>query len=123
MGRIERFEDLRCWQVAREMANEVYNLTASTDFQKDFRLRDQIQGAAGSVMHNIAEGFDSGSDPEFIRFLRFSRRSASEVQSQLYLALDRGYITRENLERVYGLADDTKRCINGLIRYLTKHTR
>lgn len=49
--------------------------------------------------------------------------SASEVQSQLYLALDRGYITRENLERVYGLADDTKRCINGLIRYLTKHTR
>ncbi len=120
MGRIERFEDLRCWQVARKLANEVYSLTAGAAFQRDFRLRDQIQGAAGSVMHNIAEGFDSGSDTEFARFLRFSRRSASEVQSELYLAMDRGYITRESLERVYGLADDVKRCINGLIRYLRR---
>ncbi len=118
MGRIERFEDLQCWQVARALAKGVYALTAGADFRRDSRLRDQIQGAAGSVMHNIAEGFDAGSDSEFVRFLRISRRSASEVQSQLYLALDLGYIGKDDLERVYGLADDVKKCINGLIRYL-----
>ncbi len=121
MSRIERFEDLRCWQAARRLANEVYGLTASAAFRKDSRLRDQIQGAAGSAMHNIAEGFEAGSDAEFIRFLRISRRSASEVQSQLYLALDLGYIRRDDLEQVYDLADDVKKCINGLIRYLNRN--
>jgi four helix bundle protein len=118
MGRIERFEDLRCWQVARELAKGIYELTAGVDFRRDSRLRDQIQGAAGSVMHNIAEGFDAGSDSEFVRFLRISRRSASEVQSQLYLAVDFGYIGDDELRKMYALPDDVKRCINGLIRYL-----
>ncbi len=121
MSRIERFEDLRCWQSARRLANKVYDLTAGVEFRRDLRLSGQIQGAAGSVMHNIAEGFDSGSDTEFVRFLRISRRSASEVQSQLYLALDLGYIRRDDLEQVYDLADDVKKCINGLIRYLNRN--
>jgi four helix bundle protein len=89
MAKIESFEGLQSWQKARQLTNVVYDLTNHEGFARDFRLRDQIRDAAGSVMHNTAEGFDAGSNPEFIRFLKMARRSASEVQSQLYLALDR----------------------------------
>jgi four helix bundle protein len=118
MAKIERFEDLQSWQRARQLANYVYDLTHHQGFSKDFRLRDQIQDAAGSVMHNIAEGFDAGTDLEFIRFLKFARRSANEVQSELYLALDRKYIDIQELRRAYGLATEVKRLINGMIAYL-----
>lgn len=106
--KIERFEDVRAWQQARELSNLVYDLTEQGKFAKDFRLRDQIQGATGSIMHNIAEGFDDGSDTEFIRFLKYARRSASEVQSEIYLALDRKYVGPENFQRVYDMATTTK---------------
>lgn len=118
MARVERFEDLKAWQKARELANAVYNLSEHATFAKDFRLRNQIQSAAGSVMHNIAEGFDAGSDPEFIRFLKMARRSASETQSELYLALDRKYITEDEKQKAYDLAAEAKKLINGLIGYL-----
>jgi len=98
----------------------VYDLTERPKFAKDFRLCSQIQDAAGSVMHNIAEGFDSGTNPEFIRFLKMSRRSASEVQSELYLALDRKYISDDELSFAYNLATETKKLINGMIGYLRK---
>ena len=64
----ERFEDIRAWQTARELVNLVYDATGESVFSKDFGLRNQIQSAAGSIRHNIAEGFESGSDPEFVRF-------------------------------------------------------
>jgi four helix bundle protein len=71
-------------------------------------------------MHNIAEGFDAGTNPEFIRFLKMSRRSASEVQSELYLTLDRKYINQDELTVAYNLATETKRLVNGMIGYLRK---
>lgn len=74
-------------------------------------------------MHNIAEGFDAGSDAEFIRFLKYARRSASEVQSQLYLALDQGYVTEAQMHTTYDLATEAKRLINGLISYLHESTQ
>ncbi len=120
MAKIERFEDLQSWQKARQLANSIYDLTEHLKFAKDFRLSAQIQDAASSVMHNIAEGFDSGTHPEFIRFLKISRRSASEVQSELYLALDRKYISESELHSAYDLATETKRLINGMIGYLRK---
>jgi four helix bundle protein len=120
MTKIERFEDLQSWQKARQLANLVYDLTERALFVKDFRLSNQIQGAAGSVMHNIAEGFDSGTNAEFIRFLKMARRSASEVQSELYLALDRKYINQDELNKAYDLATESKRLINGMIAYLRK---
>ncbi|HMB22711.1 MAG TPA: four helix bundle protein, partial [Anaerolineales bacterium] len=120
MAKIERFEDLQSWQKARQLTNLIYDLTERPNFCKDFHLRDQIQDAAGSVMHNIAEGFDAGTNPEFIRFLRISRRSASEVQSELYLALDRNYVSQDELTSAYNLATETKRLINGMIGYLRK---
>jgi four helix bundle protein len=113
MPMIRRFEDLQCWQKARQLANLVYALTNRATFAKDFQLRDQICDAAGSAMHNIAEGFDSGTHGEFIRFLKIARRSASEVQSELYLALDCKYITQDELGQAYGLATETKQLING----------
>ena len=122
MAKIERFEDLQSWQKTHQLANSVYDLTECSKFAKDFHLRGQIQDAAGSVMHNIAEGFDSGSNPEFIRFMKMARRSASEVQSQLYLALDRKYITIEELKKAYDLATEAKRLINGIIAYLRKNS-
>ncbi len=118
MATIERFEDLQSWQKARQLANAIYDLVEHPQFAKDFQLRDQIRRAAGSVMHNIAEGFDSGSNPEFVRFLKIARRSASEVQSELYLALDRKYIADDELQAGYDLATDAKRLINGMIAYL-----
>ena len=120
MATIKRFEDLQCWQKGRVLTNMIYDLTEHSKFSKDFRLCGQIQDAAGSVMHNIAEGFDSGTNPEFIRFLKMSRRSASEVQSELYLALDRKYINQNELTSAYDLATETKKLINGLIGYLRK---
>jgi four helix bundle protein len=71
-------------------------------------------------MHNIAEGFESGYDPEFIRFLKMARRSAGELQSELYLAIDALYITEDELKRAYTLATESKKLINGLITYLAK---
>jgi len=118
MAKINRFEDLQSWQKARQLANEIYDLTEHSPFAKDFRLRNQIQGAAGSVMHNIVEGFDSGSDPEFIRFLKIARRSASEAQSELYLALDRKYVTQDERQAAHDLASEAKKLINGMIGYL-----
>jgi four helix bundle protein len=120
MAKIERFEDLQSWQKARQLTNLIYDLTAHSLFAKDFRLKNQIQDAAGSVMHNIAEGFDAGTNAEFIRFLKMSRRSASEVQSQLYLALDRKYISPEELNKAYELATESKRLINGMVAYLRR---
>jgi len=120
VAKIDRFEDLQSWQKARQLANRIYDLTMADAFAKDFELRNQIRRAAGSVMHNIVEGFDAGSDPEFARFLRMARRSASEVQSELYLALDRHYITLDEMQEAYALADETKKLINGLLAYLRK---
>ena len=122
MARILRFEDLQSWQKGRQLSNVIYGLTELPLFARDFRLRDQIQGAAGSVMHNIAEGFDSGSNPEFIRFLKMARRSASEAQSELYLAFDRKYITVDQLNAGYEIATEAKRLINGMIGYLRRRT-
>jgi four helix bundle protein len=90
--RIERFEDIEAWQLARELARKVYDLTKKPKFSRDFGLKGQIQDAAGSSMHNIVEGFDSERNPEFVRFLRYAKRSCTEVQSELYLALDQQYI-------------------------------
>ena len=121
MGTIRRFEDLECWQKARKLANAIYALTEQTRLARDFELRDQLQAVAGSVMHNIAEGFDSGTNPEFIRFLKIARRSASEVQSELYLALDRKYVTQEQMVLAYELATEAKQLVNGFIAYLRGH--
>ena len=121
--RIDQFEDIEAWQLARELTRKVYNLTKKTGFDKDFGLRGQIQNAAGSSMHNIAEGFDSETNPEFIRFLRYAKRSCTEVQSELYVALDQKYINNEEFQDVYDHAGRTRAAIRGFIKYLMAYEK
>jgi four helix bundle protein len=118
--KIERFEDIQAWREARFLTNLIYNICKQNLFSKDFGLRDQIRRASISIMANIAEGFDTQSDIEFIKFLNYSKRSASEVQSHLYTALDQEYISSDKFTEIYEKCRDIKRLIGGLIRYLKK---
>ena len=119
--RIERFEDIEAWQLTRELTRKVYDLTKKTKFTRDFGLKRQIQEAAGSSMHNIAEGFDSETNPEFVRFLRYAKRSCTEVQSELYMALDQQYISNAEFKDAYDHAGRTRAAIRGFIKYLTNY--
>jgi four helix bundle protein len=121
--KIERFEDIEAWQLARELTRKVYKLTKEPRFARDFGLKGQIQDAAGSSMHNIAEGFDSETNPEFVRFLRYAKRSCTEVQSELYVALDQQYITRAEFQDVYDFAGRTRAAIRGFIKYLLSYKK
>jgi len=120
---IEQFEDIEAWQLARELTRKVYRLTNKPRFARDYGLKGQIQNAAGSSMHNIAEGFDAETNSEFIRFLRYAKRSCTEVQSELYVALDEEYITREEFKDVYDQARHTRAAIRGFINYLTRYEK
>jgi len=119
--RIEHFEEIEAWQLARELTNKVYRLTKKQGFARDFELKGQIRDAAGSSMHNIAEGFDSEKNAEFIRFLRYAKRSCTEVQSELYVALDEEYATLHEFHDVYEQARRTRAAIRGFINYLTSN--
>ena len=119
--KIERFEDIEAWQLARELTRKIYRLTKKPQFSKDYGLKNQIQDAAGSSMHNIAEGFDSETNPEFIRFLRYAKRSCTEVQSELYVALDERYISEEEFNDTYEQAARTRAAIYGFISYLRRY--
>jgi four helix bundle protein len=118
--KIERFEDIEAWQLARELTRKIYRLTKKPRFEKDYGLKRQIQEAAGSAMHNIAEGFDSETNAEFVRFLRYAKRSCTEVQSELYVALDEGYISEVEFQDVYEQARRTRAAVRGFINYLRK---
>ena len=115
---IRRFEEIEGWQMARELTKQVYSVAMRGAFAKDFGLRDQITRASGSAMHNIAEGFDGGSNAEFVKFLRYAQRSCSEVQSQLYIALDQAYISQDEFATIYEQAAKTHSKVGGFIRYL-----
>ena len=121
--RIERFEDIEAWLLARELTLKVYKLTKKPEFARDYGLKGQIQDAAGSTMHNIAEGFDSESNPEFVRFLRYAKRSCTEVQSELYVALDQQYITTSEFQDAYDHAGRTRAAIRGFINYMVSFER
>lgn len=116
--KIRKFEELECWQEARRLTQSIYGYIKRPVFYRDSRLSNQVTGAAISIMNNICEGFDSGSNGEFIRFLRYSRRSCSEVQNCLYVALDQEYINNEEFQETYEHCEKVRMIIDGLIRYL-----
>ncbi|MBI4778772.1 four helix bundle protein [Candidatus Desantisbacteria bacterium] len=120
--KITRFEEIDGWKEARELTKKIYGFAKKPDFVKDFGLRGQIQRASVSIMSNIAEGFDSESTKEFIRFLRFSRRSSSEVKSHLYIALDQKYITEGEFKETQKQVELIAKLLKGFINYLQKHT-
>ena len=119
MPTITRFEDLEVWQLARELANEIFQTYSnSEEFSKDYKLKDQINGSSGSIMDNIAEGFERSGRNEFINFLTYSKGSIGEVKSQLYRALDRKYISQEQFDKLYQKADEIGKRNGAFINYL-----
>ena len=120
MGMIRKFEDIEAWQKAMELTRQIYTLSGSGQFARDFGLRDQIRRASVSIMSNIAEGFGRGGNREFIQFLSTAKGSASGVQAQLYVALDANHINGEQFQSLYALTQSVGNMIGGLIRYLNK---
>jgi four helix bundle protein len=115
---VQNFEDLNVWKQARLLTQEVYRLTKTGKFSRDFGLRDQIQRAAISVMSNIAEGFERGGNQEFSQFLYVAKASCGEVRSQLYVALDQGYVTHDETEKLRQSFKRLSGMISNLIAYM-----
>ena len=118
MARILRFEDIEAWKMARESTRLIYEMSSNGDFSKDFPLRDQMRRSAISTMSNIAEGFEREGNKEFLSFLSIAKGSCAESRAQLYVALDRCYITKAEFEHLYGKLQETGKLIGGFMRYL-----
>jgi four helix bundle protein len=114
---IEKFEDLTCWQKARELNRLVYKISRNGNFAKDFGRRDQIRRASVSVMSNIAEGFERGGDKEFVQFLSNAKGSSGEVRCQLYAALDESYLNDAEFDELYQRSEEVSRMISGFMTY------
>ena len=119
MATINKFEELECWQFARELSKQVYEITLQLPLNKDYSLRDQIRSSSGSVMDNIAEGFDRGGNKEFRQFLSIAKASCAEVRSQLYRCKDQEYISPEVFDELYAKAERIGKAITGLMKYLS----
>ncbi len=116
----QQFEDIEAWRKARELTQAVYAVTDLNAFARDFGLRNQIRRASVSIMSNIAEGYERDGAGEFIQFLAMAKASAGEVRSQLYVAVDRKYITKGVFDQLCDTATQTSRMISGLMHYLRK---
>lgn len=123
MAKIEEFKDLKIWQEARDICNEVWELIETTPLGKDYKLRDQMNGSSGSIMDNIAEGFERNGNREFVQFLSISKASCGELRSQLYRCLDRGHIEEDVFDflREKALVEGKK--IGAFMSYLKKSER
>jgi four helix bundle protein len=99
MATVQKFEDLQIWQLARELCNDVHKLITETELNGDYKLKEQINGAAGSIMDNIAEGFERDGNKEFHNFLSIAKASCGETRSQLYRIFDRKYISDDEFEK------------------------
>lgn len=118
MATIQKFEDIEAWQKARELTRAIYACSGAGQFARDFGLRDQVRRAAVSIMSNIAEGFERSGSAEFSQFLAIAKGSAGEVEAQLYVALDQGYINKEQFDSIRALVSSTKKLIAGFMNYL-----
>jgi four helix bundle protein len=122
MVKIKTFEEIESWRKARKLTSEIYRVTKSGEFARDFELKDQIRRAAVSVLSNIAEGFERSGDKEFQQFLAIAKGSCGELRAQLYVALDQQYISQEEFESLSKNASDVGQLLSGFIRYLKEST-
>jgi len=115
---MKRLEDTEVWQAARTLAQQIFQLINRDSFSKDFKLRDQINASSGSIMDNIAEGFERDGNREFRQFLSIAKGSAGEVRSQLHRALDRGYISNSEFIDLEKSVVSISKQLSGLMHYL-----
>jgi four helix bundle protein len=119
-GKVRDFEDLDVFQKARELVSQIYTVTGQGKFSKDFGLVDQMRRAGVSIVSNIAEGFERGGNPELIQFLYIAKGSCGELRSQLMVALDQGYLTKETYHRLVDVARHVSIMLKNLAAYLKK---
>lgn len=120
MATIKRFEDIESWRLGKELCSKIGKHIDEGKFKKNYRLVDQIEGSSGSIMDNIAEGFERGSRQEFILFLGYAKGSSGEFRSQLYRALNRSYISQKDFDDLYNLAIKISGLLQKFIEYLLK---
>ena len=118
MGKFSSFEEINSWQKSRTFNKKIYQITENKDFKKDYDLVRQLRRASISISSNIAEGFERNTDKEFIYFLYVAKASAGEVRSQLYLAFDLGYITKNEFEALLEAITEISKMLGGFIKYL-----
>ena len=118
MAKVEHFEDLEVWKLARKLTGKMYSLSRSGEFSKDFGFRDQICRAAVSIVSNIAEGFERRSNSQFLQFLAIANGSAGEFRAQLYIALDLGYITQKQFHDAFDDIVSVGKMLTSLSRHL-----
>ena len=118
MSHIEQFEDLEVWQLSKNIANQIYDITSVGKFSQDYVLRDQIRRAVVSIFSNIAEGFERNGNKEFLQFLSIAKASCGEVRAQLIFAEERDYISNEQFEYTVKQLLNLSKQIAGLSRYL-----
>ena len=114
------FEDIEVWQLAREFCKRIYEIMQYNGLKTDYALKDQLNRSSGSIMDNIAEGYDRGGTKEFINFLSVAKGSAGESRSQLYRVLDRNYISKDDHIELSEMTREITNKIGGLISYLKK---
>ncbi len=117
---IEKFEDLEVWKLARELCSVVFRVTSKNSFERDFRFKAQIRASSGSIMDNIAEGFDRNGNKEFTQFLHIAKGSCGETRSQSYRAFDFGYIDENELEDLCQRTAVISKQLGGFIEYLKR---
>lgn len=120
MATIKSFEDIERWKQARDVCKLIGKFINDGRFKKSYRLINQIDGSSGSIMDNIAEGFERGSRAEFVLFLGYAKGSCGELRSQLYRVLDRNYISEDEFEMLKKSIMNISGLIQNLIRYLQK---
>ncbi len=120
MATIKRFEELDVWKLSRELSKKIGELIDSGVIKNNFRLIGQVEGSSGSVMDNIAEGFERGTRREFIQFLGYSKGSCGELRSQLYRIYDRNYINKVQFDELYSIIVRISMMLQKLIGYLQK---
>lgn len=120
MATIKRFEDIESWKLARELSRKIAGYIEEGRFRKGYRLIHQLEGSSGSIMDNIAEGFERGTRLEFVQFLGYSKGSCGEFRSQLYRSFDRSYLNQAEFEELYPLAVRISSLLQKFIEYLLK---
>ena len=120
MATIQKFKDLEIWQKARLLSQKIYPLTFIAPIKDDFRYKDQLRGSSGSIMDNVAEGFERGSKLEFINSLTIAKCEVGEFKSQLYRGIDNKYFSEELFNSLYSLADELTKMITSFISYLNQ---